>query len=133
MSKKFIKICIFMLLTVLLWGQSNFSRGEEFFMQNNPSQAVVFLERALAEEPANSLIYLYLGVVYEQLNRNDEAIAIYRRILPSAGNLSANVANNLGNVISKEAIWMKPKVFIRRLLVLARCMPLHIWEGQILA
>lgn len=67
-------------------------------MENNPAQAVIFLERALGEDPANTLTSLYLGIVYEQLGRMDDAIAVYRRILPAAGNLSANVANNLGNV-----------------------------------
>ena len=67
-------------------------------MQNQPAQAAPFLESALGEDPANAVTYLYLGIVYEQLGRMDEAIAVYRRILPSAGNLSANVANNLGNV-----------------------------------
>jgi len=89
---------ILLLITVVCYGESNFDRGQGLFMQNNPAQAVGFLERALAEDPANTLIYLYLGVTYEQLNRADDAIAIYRRILPRAGNLSANVANNLGNV-----------------------------------
>jgi tetratricopeptide (TPR) repeat protein len=67
-------------------------------MQNNPAQAVIFLENAVASEPANALAWLYLGVVYEQLERYDEAIATYRRVLPIAGSFSANVANNLGNV-----------------------------------
>ena len=67
-------------------------------MQNQPAQAAVFLESAIADDPSRVVTYLYLGIVYEQLNRTDEAIAVYRRILPSAGNLSANVANNLGNV-----------------------------------
>ena len=67
-------------------------------MQNKPSEAVVFLENAASDDPANVTTWLYLGIVYEQLNRADEAIATYRRVLPTAGNLSANVANNLGNV-----------------------------------
>jgi len=67
-------------------------------MQNKPAEAVVFLENAAADEPAKTVTWLYLGIVYEQLNRPDEAIATYRRILPLAGSLSANVANNLGNV-----------------------------------
>ncbi|MDR0444214.1 MAG: tetratricopeptide repeat protein [Treponema sp.] len=67
-------------------------------MQNKPSEALIFLENAVAENPAHVAAYLYLGVVYEQLEKADEAIAVYRRILPGAGNLSANVANNLGNV-----------------------------------
>jgi tetratricopeptide (TPR) repeat protein len=87
-----------MLLAFICYGQSNFTRGEEFLMQNNPLQAVTFLESAINEDPSRVTTYLYLGLVYEQLDRTDEAIAVYRRILPIAGNLSANVAINLGNV-----------------------------------
>jgi len=98
MNKKNMVIIFLLFLTVFCYGQSNFSRGEELFMQNKPEEAVIYLESALADDPTSVNTCLYLGVVYEQLGRTDEAIAIYRRILPSAGNLSANVANNLGNV-----------------------------------
>jgi Tfp pilus assembly protein PilF len=94
--KKFFVVSL-LLLSVLGFGQ-NFSRGEELLMQNNPAQAVVFLESAIAEDPAHLLAHLYLGIVYEQLGRTNEAIIIYRRVLPRAGDLSANIANNLGNV-----------------------------------
>jgi tetratricopeptide (TPR) repeat protein len=98
MLKKSIFVISLLLLTVFCYGQNNFSRGEELLMQNKPEEAVIYLESAVADDPARVNTYLYLGIVYEQLGRTDEAIAIYRRILPSAGNLSANVANNLGNV-----------------------------------
>jgi len=106
MNKKIISIITFIFLFAvnfigssgLCFGQSNLTRGEELFMQNNPGQAVTFLERAFAEDQTNVKTSLYLGYVYEQLGRIDEAIAIYRRILPNAGNLSANVATNLGNL-----------------------------------
>jgi len=98
MMKKIIFIYILLFFAVFGYGQSNFTRGEELLMQNQPSGAVDFLLRAMAEDPANIMASLYLGIVYEQLGRMDEAIAIYRRILPGAGNLSATVANNLGNV-----------------------------------
>jgi tetratricopeptide (TPR) repeat protein len=98
MLKKIILTCILLLFALFCFGQSNFTRGEELLMQNQPAQAVDFLLRAMVEEPANVLASLYLGIVYEQLGRNDEAIALYRRILPTAGNLSSSVANNLGNV-----------------------------------
>jgi tetratricopeptide (TPR) repeat protein len=100
--KKIIFTCLLLFWAVLGFGQSNFSRGEELLMQNEPAQAVDFLLRSIAEEPANVLASLYLGIVYEQLGRMDEAIAIYRRILPQAGNLSANIANNLGNIYFKR-------------------------------
>ena len=91
-------IGILLFLTVFCYGQTNLARGEEFLMQNNPAQAVVFLERALADDPANVTVSLYLGIVYEQLGRSNDAINVYMRVLPRAGNLSANVAGNLGNV-----------------------------------
>jgi len=98
MLKKIFIVCIWLLSAVLCFGQSNFTRGEQFLMQNQPAQALSFLESAIVDEPANVTAWIYLGIVHEQLNRFDEAIAVYRRILPLAGSLSANVANNLGNV-----------------------------------
>ncbi|MCL2184963.1 MAG: tetratricopeptide repeat protein [Treponema sp.] len=103
------KACSMLFLTVLCFvqiqglnAQSNYARGEELYMHNKPSEAAVFLERALAEDPANIRTFLYLGVVYEQLGRANEAITVYLQILPRAGNMSANVASNLGNVYFKR-------------------------------
>jgi len=98
MLKKISIVCIGLLLTVFCFGQSNFTKGEQQMMQNQPAQALPFLEIAISEDPAHVLSWLYLGIAYEQLGRHDEAIAIYRRVLPQAGSFSANVANNLGNV-----------------------------------
>jgi tetratricopeptide (TPR) repeat protein len=79
------------------FAQSNFNRGEELFMQNKPREALVFLELAVAEDPAHVTAFHYLGRVYEQLGRIDEAIAAYRKILPRAGAEAARIAFNLGN------------------------------------
>jgi tetratricopeptide (TPR) repeat protein len=81
----------------VLFAQSNLARGEELYTQNKPGEALVFLENAVAEDPANVKAFLYLGIVYQQLNRLDEVIAIYRKILPRAGAETARVAYNLGN------------------------------------
>lgn len=77
--------------------QNNFSRGEELFMQNKPREALVFLENTVAEDPAHVQAFLYLGIVYQQLERYDEAIAVYRKILPRGGGETARIAYNLGN------------------------------------
>jgi len=98
MTKKITLIWVFLFFASLCYGQSNFAKGEDMLLHNQPAQAENFLVRALAEDPANPVTYIYLGLVYEQIGRPEDAITIYRRILPSAGKLSANVANNLGNV-----------------------------------
>jgi tetratricopeptide (TPR) repeat protein len=92
--------CAFLLfISVVLSAQSaDFSRGEELFLHNKPSEAVGFLEKAHNAEPANITAALYLATVYEQLGRMDNAIAVYRRILPMGGEQTALIAYNLGNV-----------------------------------
>jgi tetratricopeptide (TPR) repeat protein len=89
--------CYFFLGLGVLFGQNSFVRGEELFINNKPQEAVTLLEAAIAEDPANVRASLYLGLVYQQLNRLDEAIVVYRHVLPRAGQDSALIAYNLGN------------------------------------
>jgi tetratricopeptide (TPR) repeat protein len=96
--KKIILAVSWLFVAVFSHTQENLSRGEALLMQNKPKEAVVYLENAITDDSSNAKAYLYLGIVYEQLGSHNEAVAVYRRILPIAGNLSANVANNLGNV-----------------------------------
>ena len=81
-----------------LYGQSSFAQGEELFLRNKPQEALTYLESAIAENPQQIRAYLYLGVAYQQLNRLDEALVIYRRVLPIAGPDTALIAYNMGNV-----------------------------------
>jgi tetratricopeptide (TPR) repeat protein len=69
-------------------------------MANRPREALGFLEGVLLQDPGHVRASLYLGVVYLQLGRPEDAIAIYRKILPRAGNEAARVAFNLGEVYS---------------------------------
>jgi tetratricopeptide (TPR) repeat protein len=93
-------------LGVFLWGvclarvfaQDAFTQGEEYFLLNKPQEALPFLEISLAEDPANIRAGLYLGISYQQLNRLDDAIAVFRKILPRGGNETARIAFNLGNL-----------------------------------
>jgi tetratricopeptide (TPR) repeat protein len=78
-------------------GQTAFAQGEDLFTQNRPNDALGYLEKAVAEDPAHVQAYLYLGIAYQQLNRIDDAIAAYTRILPKGGNETARIAYNLGN------------------------------------
>jgi len=80
-----------------VWTQTSFAKGEELFMQNKPQEALPFLEFATTEDPAHVQAFIYLGIVYQQLNRLDNAIEVYNRILPRGGNQTARIAFNLGN------------------------------------
>jgi len=66
-------------------------------MQNKPQEAVRYLESAVSEDPAHVQASLYLGIAYLQVNRVDDAISTYTRILPRGGNETARIAYNLGN------------------------------------
>lgn len=80
-----------------VYPQTPFSRGEELFMQDKPQEALEFLEKTIASDSAHVKAFLYLGIVYQQLDRLDDAIAVYERILPRAGAETARIAYNLGN------------------------------------
>ncbi|AEF81017.1 tetratricopeptide repeat protein [Leadbettera azotonutricia] len=80
-----------------VFSQTAFAKGEEFFMQNKPKEALGFLENAVAEDPAHVQAFIYLGIVYQQLGLQDEAIAALRKILPRGGQETAKIAYNLGN------------------------------------
>jgi tetratricopeptide (TPR) repeat protein len=77
-------------------GSPGFQKGEELFLRNKPAEALPYLEEA-ATDSANITAGLYLAMSYEQLGRIDNAIAVYRRILPSGGEHTALIAFNLGN------------------------------------
>jgi tetratricopeptide (TPR) repeat protein len=79
------------------FAQDAFTQGEEFFLQNRPREAISFLEVSLGEDPANVRAALYLGISYQQLDRLDDAIAMFLKILPRGGAETARIAFNLGN------------------------------------
>jgi len=102
MKRNIFTVFLLLFTVMVCKGQASFSTGEELFRRNKPDEALMYLENAIAEDPANVKAYLYLGIAYEQLDRLDEAIAVYRQIMANAGVLKANVLNNLGNVYFKK-------------------------------
>jgi tetratricopeptide (TPR) repeat protein len=88
---------LLLVFTPALKAQSPFAQGEDLFMQDKPAEALEYLEMAVLENPTHVQASLYLGIVYQQLDRPDDAIAAYRKILPFAGDETARIAYNLGN------------------------------------
>jgi tetratricopeptide (TPR) repeat protein len=97
-KKAVLALCFSWIFVNGLCGQSSFAQGEELFLRDKPQEALVYLQSAIAENPENVRAYLYLGVALQQLNRLDEAIALYRRALPLAGADASLIAYNMGNV-----------------------------------
>jgi tetratricopeptide (TPR) repeat protein len=85
-------------LSLPVFAQRDFSRGEELFLQNKPQDALIFLEAAAAEDPGSLQAALYLGIAYEQLNRPDDAMAVYLHYLSLGGDGGSRIAFNLGNL-----------------------------------
>jgi tetratricopeptide (TPR) repeat protein len=103
MKKKLILISIIFCLTgSLLQAETAFESGEKLFMQNKPHEAKVQLETALVRDSGNEKIYLYLGIIYEQLQDSISAIDILRKGLLVAKNIKDLLYFNIGNNYFKQ-------------------------------
>jgi len=74
-----------------------FEKGEAAFVANKPQEARPLLEGALAEDPANETIYLYLGIVYQQLGDPEKSTATFKRGLAVPGTRKDLLYYNIGN------------------------------------
>jgi tetratricopeptide (TPR) repeat protein len=74
-----------------------FDKGSALFVQNKPAEARPLLEEALAADPSNETVYLYLGIVYQQLGDPDKAITVLKRGLNIATLHQDLFLYNIGN------------------------------------
>jgi tetratricopeptide (TPR) repeat protein len=84
-------------LAALLLQLSALQEGEKLFLENRPREALPLLEQALNENPDNERLYLYLGIVYEQLDNSDKSIQVMRRGLSVARGVKDLLYFNIGN------------------------------------
>ena len=127
--KKTFFAAILIFSAVCSFAGDSFARGEELFMRNNPQEASVFFESAIIENPDNIKAFLYLGIAYEQIDRLDEAVAVYRQIIGRAGDLTANIANNLGNIYFRKGIFSEAENFYTRAIEADRLLA-PAWLGR---
>jgi len=90
------------ILAGLLLNLSALQQGEKLFLQNNPKAAQPLLEQALYESPDNERVYLYLGIVYEQLANPEKSIQVMRRGLAVARSVKDLLYFNLGNNLFRQ-------------------------------
>jgi len=96
--KHFVAAAAFLLATAGLFGASEFfDKGQALFVQNNPRDARPLLESALNDDPSNEKVYLYLGIVYQQLGDTQQAIDILKRGLAVATAYRELFYYNIGN------------------------------------
>jgi len=72
-------------------------QAETLYAQNKPKDAQPLLEQALGDDPTNEQIYLYLGIVYQQLGNPDKAIEVLKRGLSIASAHKDLFYFNIGN------------------------------------
>lgn len=75
----------------------SFSSGEDYFMRNEPGNAIPFLEKAIRERPDEEKAYFYLGMAYFQMKRVDDAISAYKKGAAKAPERSYEFYYNIGN------------------------------------
>jgi Tfp pilus assembly protein PilF len=96
--KRFLAACALLFAAAALFGSSEFfDKGESLFVQNKPQDARPLLESALNDDPSNEKIYLYLGIIYQQLGDPQKAIDILKRGLGIAAAYKDLFYYNMGN------------------------------------
>jgi len=96
--KRFLAAWALLLASAALFGASEFfDKGQALFVQNKPQDARPLLESALNDDPANEKVYLYLGIIYQQLGATQQAIDILKRGLSVATAYRELFYYNIGN------------------------------------
>lgn len=78
-------------------GRTSFERAERYFLEDKPAEARDLFEEVLRDHPENARIYLYLGIVYEQLGNYRQAIEIMTEGLGIPGAAREMLLFNIGN------------------------------------
>ena len=98
MSRRAAVICAVLLAALPAFSASTFlEKGEALFIQNQPREAEPLLESALTDDPSNEKIYLYLGIIYQQLGNLDKAIDVLKRGLSISTTYKDLLYYNMGN------------------------------------
>jgi tetratricopeptide (TPR) repeat protein len=93
---------ILMTVAALLLQLGALQEGEKLFLENRPKEALPLLEQALNENPDSERLYLYLGIVYEQLQNPDKSIQVMRRGLNVARGVKDLLYFNIGNNLFRQ-------------------------------
>jgi tetratricopeptide (TPR) repeat protein len=74
-----------------------YTQGVKLFAENKPEEARVILEAVNSSDPKKPEVYLYLGVIYEQLGQREKSVQILQRGIQSGSGLKDMMYFNIGN------------------------------------
>ena len=98
MRRTMLTLLALLLLPTFGFGQATLlQQGEAMFLDNKPEEALPLLQTALRQYPNNEVVYLYLGMVYEQLGWYEEAVLILQRGSEIARDHQDAMYYNMGN------------------------------------
>jgi tetratricopeptide (TPR) repeat protein len=113
-----------LVLLAVFWVPSHLSasplldEGEKLILENKLREASVVLEQALKQEPAEEKLYLYLGVIYEQLGEPVRAVAVMSDGLAVARGAKPLLAFNIANSLFKQGDYAKAESMYSQALAL---------------
>ncbi len=97
MKQRLAVLCLAAIAAAAARAGTPLEEADKFYQNNEPVKARGLYEEALSADPANPMIYVRLGTVYEQLGDADKAIAILQRGLPYAGDYKPIFYLNMGD------------------------------------
>lgn len=93
-------MAVFFLCLVLsgLTAMDYFSEGERLFRQNRPEEAIPLLYRASMQDGSDPRVFIYLGLCYQQVGKNADAVSTFMRGISVPGTNRKILYFNAGNV-----------------------------------
>ena len=97
--------CLFFCVSFLdLFGQS--SRGEKAFLENNPEEAILFLEEEINSGTASSKAYNFLGLAYFQLGNFEESVKAFDK------GLKVQYGNGISDIVIGSGFFIDERGYI---------------------
>lgn len=75
-----------------------FTEGEALFRQNRPEEAIPLLYQASVQEGSDPRVFIYLGLCYQQVGKNADAVSTFIRGTSVPGTNKKILYFNAGNV-----------------------------------
>jgi tetratricopeptide (TPR) repeat protein len=97
-----LRVLCFLALPCALWPTSLLEQGEKLLLDNKLREAGAVFEQALGQGSTEEKLFLYLGVIYEQLGDPLRAVAVMQTGLLAARQTRPLLCFNIGNNLFRQ-------------------------------